>query len=421
MQKAFELSGSADHSLEPAGTGRLTSIALAMGLIMIGLGQTVLYTVLGPAARQIGISELQTGAIVSLTALVLTIASPLWGRLIDRYGSRTVYLVGMVSYTVGSVVFAATLGAGLWYSLSPLLVLTVLLSVRSLYALMTAGIHPAAMAYIAKNTPEASRASGMALMAACNGIGSALGPLLGSGLATFGLLVPLFAASALALVATLLGAVSIKKDVPAARAVDARMSSIRMTDQRVLLPLVGTVLVYAAFSSLQQSLAFFVQDKFELTATEAIHQTGIVVAVLAATMMVTQLGLIQFFKPGPVVAVSCGSFLAVVGFVLIATWSVTLTRLAISQILVGGGVALLFPGLQAALSNAVTIDKQGSVAGLSFGAASFGYVAGPLLGTGLLSVSLRLPYLVGAAAVACAGVVVLRSLGVRQHERVARA
>ncbi|MGW4847117.1 MFS transporter [Nocardia brasiliensis] len=395
-----------DQTEIAGGIGRLASMSFALGLIMIGLGQTVLYTVLGPAARQIGITELQTGAIVSLTALVLTVASPYWGRLIDRYGSRAVYLVGMVSYTVGSLAFAVTLGVGIRYSFPPLLILAVLLLVRAGYAFMTAGIHPAAMAYIASNTPEAARASGMALMSACNGIGFALGPLMGAVLAAAGLLTPLFAASALALVATLLGVAGIKTARPVARADGATASAVRMADQRVILPLCGTALVYAAFSALQQSLAFFVQDEFDLSAAETVHQTGIAVAVLAATMIVTQLGVIQYFKPGPVVAISCGAVFAVVGFLLMAIWSETLLQLAISQIFVGAGFAFLYPGLQAALSTAVPSDKQGSVAGLSFGAASFGYVVGPLLGTGLLSISLRLPYFIGA----CAWVVVRQSL-----------
>lgn len=379
----------------------LGHLALALGLVLVGMGQTLLYALLGPATRQIGLSELQTGAIVSASALVLTVASPFWGRRIDKIGSRFVFLVGMFSYAVGSVAFAMALDAGSRAVFSATLAFATLVLIRVVYAFMTAGIHPAAMANIALTTAAEMRPARMALMSACFGVGSTLGPLLGSALGGFGLLVPLYAVSGMALLSVLFGSVALKRNDALASANRSARTAKNLSafDRRVLPPLIATVLTYVGFSALQQSLSFHVQDLLKLDASEAVKQTGVVVSGLAAAMVVTQLGILQYVKPKPKMAVSVGATLTVVGLIGIATWADSMVKMTACSVFCGAGFAFTFPGLQSALSSSVEEAEQGSVAGLSFGAAALGYVVGPLLGTGLLSVGHGITYWCAAVLV----------------------
>ncbi|ANI56075.1 MFS transporter [Pseudomonas sp. DR 5-09] len=371
----------------------LGQLILAMGLILVGAGQTLLYALLGPAARQIGLSDVQTGSIVAISAFILTFASPIWGRVIDRSGSRLVYLIGMFSYAAGSLCFALVLNAGMNLAFSAISVLGLLIFVRVIYASMTAGIHPAAMASIAMVTPKEKRPAKMGLMSACFGLGSTLGPLLGAGLGGYGLLCPLYVVAALSFLNVLLGIFLLDRPNGnlSPEAVH-KTNALNLFDSRVIGGLLATVLVYVGFSALQQSIAFHVQDTLHLNAAETVKQTGVVVFGLAVAMVITQFVIIQYFKPGPLKAISIGGALAFTGLASIALGAVTIEQITVGASLAGAGFAFLFPGLQGNLSSSVKESEQGSVAGLSFGAAALGYVIGPLIGTSLLAVGYGVTY-----------------------------
>ncbi|WP_439851093.1 MFS transporter [Pseudomonas syringae] len=361
---------------------------LAVGLVLVGMGQTLLYTLLAPIARQVGLSEIQVGYVVALSALILTVASPLWGRIIDRSGSRIVFLLGMFSYAVGSCCFALVLDAGVRLILSATSVFYLLIFIRLLYAIMTAGIHPAAMANIAITTSENLRPAKMGTMSACFGLGSTLGPLLGAALGGYGVLVPLYVVSGLALLNVVLGFFAIENPKKITSLKDRRTQSPRLSflDPRVTVGLLATVMVYVGFSALQQSIAFHIQDTLGLNSSDTVRQTGVVIFGLAVAMVFTQLVVVQHFLPGPKKAVLIGSALAFSGLAAIALGASTIPQLTLCAFLAGAGFSFLFPGLQGQLSNAVSEAEQGSIAGLSFGAAALGYVIGPVTGTTLLAV-----------------------------------
>lgn len=387
----------------------LSQLALGTGLILVGMGQTLLYALLGPAIRQLGLTEIQAGAIVAASALVLTVASPFWGRRIDKVGSRFVFLVGMTSYAIGSVAFAYVLDSGASLAQSAVVVFMLLLAIRVIYAFLTAGIHPAAMANIAVTTSPELKPARMALMSACFGIGSTLGPLLGSALSGLGLMAPLYAVSIMALLSVGLGSIVLKEPGAAQRVAQSKGKPLGAFDSRILGALAATVLVYAGFSALQQSISFHVQDTLHLSITDAVKQTGIVVSGLAAAMALTQLVVLQYFKPNHRQSIALGAGIALVGLIGIASGANTVFQLTLCAIAAGCGFAFIFPGLQGSLSNSVDKSEQGSVAGLSFGAAAFGYVIGPLLGTSLLSVGHGLTYWCAAGLVAlCAYIATYR-------------
>lgn len=50
---------------------------LLASLVAIGLGQTVLFAVLAPLGREIGLSELQVGAIISASSITVFLTVPI--------------------------------------------------------------------------------------------------------------------------------------------------------------------------------------------------------------------------------------------------------------------------------------------------------------------------------------------------------
>jgi MFS family permease len=71
--------------------------------------------------------------------------------------------------------------------------------------------------------------------------------------------------------------------------------------------------------------------------------------------------------------------------------------IALAMLLLGAGAGLAGPGYMAGASLAVPPEQQGAVSGLVASAPALGYIAGPLIGTGLYQVDSHLPYLVVVA------------------------
>jgi MFS family permease len=86
---------------------------LLSSLVVVGMGFTVLFPVLAPLGREMGLSELQITAIIAASSLTVFLSSPHWGRLSDKYGRKRIILTGIFGFTAGTVLFNSTLHAGL--------------------------------------------------------------------------------------------------------------------------------------------------------------------------------------------------------------------------------------------------------------------------------------------------------------------
>ena len=68
---------------------RYARMILLLALVAVGFGFTVLFAILGPLGREVGMSELQISSIIAASSLVVFLASPRWGRLSDRWGDAS--------------------------------------------------------------------------------------------------------------------------------------------------------------------------------------------------------------------------------------------------------------------------------------------------------------------------------------------
>jgi len=174
---------------------------LLFGLVTYGIGQSLLYVVFGPLARDIGLSEVQFGILISSSNIAIVALSPMWGRTSESKGRKRIFILGLVGYAAGYSLLAFGIQIGLWALLASTPLFFMLLAARLVYGTLASAITPAATAYIADTTDAGNRAAGMALVAASGGIGTIIGPALGGLLAKLGPVVPMYAASGLALIA----------------------------------------------------------------------------------------------------------------------------------------------------------------------------------------------------------------------------
>jgi MFS family permease len=89
-------------------------LILFVGLITYGMGQSLLFVIFAPLARDLGLAEWQLGLIVAASNMALALSAPLWGTASQRLGRRPVYLTGLTGYAVGYAALAFAIQAGLW-------------------------------------------------------------------------------------------------------------------------------------------------------------------------------------------------------------------------------------------------------------------------------------------------------------------
>ena len=170
---------------------------LLFSLVCIGMGFTVLFPVLAPLGREIGLTEVQITSIIAASSLTVFLTSPLWGRISDVWGRKRVILVGLFGFSAGTLLFNSVLYAGLSRVLTGTLLFGALVVARMMHASVMSASMPAANAYMADITDPTTRTKGMGAAGAANNAGSILGPAVAA-LAVFSLLTPLWVMAAVA-------------------------------------------------------------------------------------------------------------------------------------------------------------------------------------------------------------------------------
>ena len=82
---------------------------LLVCLVCIGLGQSMLFAILPPAARALGISPFRISTIFATSASIWVFVSPWWGRQSDVWGRRPVILIGLLGFGLSMALLATTI------------------------------------------------------------------------------------------------------------------------------------------------------------------------------------------------------------------------------------------------------------------------------------------------------------------------
>src|SRR5512139_56433 len=264
-------------------------------LVCIGMGQSMLFSILPPAARAIGISPFQVSTIFATSASIWVFVSPWWGRRSDVAGRRKVILIGLLGFALSMTLLATTIEIGIHAILPPLIVYPLMVASRSVFALVGSGTGPASQAYVADRTSRIERTAGVALVNAAMGLGETVGPGLGAGLAIFGLLAPVYFSAALAVISALTIWHFLPEDgVPVGRDVE-RPRKLSVRDARVFPFLLVSTSLQAVRATTVITLAFYLQDTLGLTSQQTVQYSGVGFVTLAVAGVVAALVIVQSF------------------------------------------------------------------------------------------------------------------------------
>ncbi len=161
-------------------------VFLTVFLDMIGFG--IVIPLLSFYVADLGGTAQVVGLILGSFSLMQVLATPILGRLSDRFGRRPIILASLAGNAVAMAVFAVAVDVR---------ALPLLFASRIL-AGATAGNLSACQAAVADVTDGAERAGGMGRIGAAIGLGLVVGPVLGSALTHIHRSAPPLAAAALA-------------------------------------------------------------------------------------------------------------------------------------------------------------------------------------------------------------------------------
>lgn len=376
--------GSGSRPKAPQGFGVVWA---TVAMDMVGFG--ILLPVLPLYAEDFGASPATAAALVAVFSAAQMVAAPLWGRLSDRIGRRTVLVAALVGSCLGSLVTG--LAGALW-----------VLFVGRIVDGFSGSSYAVGQAAVADLAEPEDRPRLLGLLAAAFGVGFVAGPLIGSIAALGSRELPFFVAAALAGANALVALVRLPggrptasnslSPAPTANRIALWGSAGLVVRRLALLSLVSMI----GFAGFEATFALLVDRRFEAVGDPTVYGLFAAIGVLMV--------LVQTRVVGPANA-RLGSRPALrAALASVASGMVVLSfgggwaGLAVALVLLVLGQGVFGPTLSNATVETVDTCGRGAALGLQQGAGALGRIIGPLLAGVLMDqVGVGAPYLVAAA------------------------
>lgn len=322
--------------------------------------------------RELGFSVRTAGLVLGVFGAASLVASPVAGRLCDRWSPRRVLVVTLASS--GAVLFVFPLARSL----------PALLALAALLAVTGEGFRPASLAAIAEGVPPERRKAAFALARLAVNLGISIGPAAAGFLAAFSFRAIFWVDGATALLATVPLLVSRTTRRPTDEAAPSRMPAAGLRaahrDPRLLVFLGGLLLVGVVFFQHGSTLALFMVRDLRLG--EALYGLMFTLNTLIIVLVEVPLNLRWAHWPHRR-TLTLGAALVACGFGALALvsgpWGIAATVVVWTV-----GEMLLLPGMSAHVADLAPPGRSGEYMGLytmTFGVA---FSLGPWLGTFLL-------------------------------------
>lgn len=379
---------------------------LGLGMLMFAIGQSLTFMIVVPLARQVGFTEQAFGIALTLASLPLIVGAPFWGKRSDLVGRKPIFMIGIGGSAVGTLLVALVLQVGINGWLTGIGLLALFALARGAYGAMASAIYPSATAYMVDITDVKTRGQGLAIIGAANGMGSILGPLLATGLAFLGPLVPMYIAALIGMVGVGLAWVLLPE--PPVHSGPRKKVTLKITDPRVRPYMIMWLGFFLTFMALQIVLGFFLQDVHGITdPKKLVPATGLLLGCMALMIVTVQIGLFQIIKPKPQVLLKLLGPFFVAALVAMAI-APTPGWMAVGFALLGVSFACANPGINGSASLSVEPWEQGAAAGFLSVGNTLGAILGPVVGTQIYAhFGPHAPMWVGAVALSAISVYAL--------------
>jgi MFS transporter, DHA1 family, tetracycline resistance protein len=357
-------------------------VSLALDVLAFGIVTPVLPQLLQRLgkvdARE---TALLFGLFLTAFAVVQFLASPVHGALSDRFGRRPTILAANFGLAVDYCILAAAPTIP-W------------LFAGRVIAGACAGGMSAAYAYIADVTLPQTRAATFGLVGAAVGVGAGAAPLIGGFLGSLDLRAPFWAAAALCMANAVYGAIILPESLPPDRRTPLRWTMVNPVSAIVSLvakyPRLGRVVIATMLFALGNQAIYSVNVIYT---SHRYHWSPSDIGLLLSVYWLGGVAVQGVLTP---IAVNrFGEWQTMVGGILCQILGVITLGLASTGYWFWAGTIAMtignisVPAWQALLSNTVSLNAQGRLAGASYSIRSLTLIVGPVMFTAVLAAALR--------------------------------
>lgn len=352
---------------------KIVLIILSCNVLFMSASYTMLIPFLPMyLVRELGVAEedvsLWSGVVFSSTFIVSAVMAPIWGRMADKHGKRSMAiraaLLLSASYFLGGVVRSPEE-----------------LTMMRIFQGFAAGLWPMALAIMTLYAPKEKLGFSLGVMQGALMGGNVLGPLFGGGFAElFGMRLSFFAASFCLLVNALFFIFVIKEPPAPAEEKKEKTSAGSLWHK----PLIRHMLIYAVFVQMvilliQPILTTYVAELAGnlpnlIFISGFVFSLGGFASVIAAPLW-GKLGQSKGFMRTFLLSLSGAGVLF-----LLQGLPRSLYLFAILQFAIGLFFAGIHPSINALLASHTPAEMKGSIFGVLFSAQQMGCIIGPLLG-----------------------------------------
>ena len=331
-------------------------------------------------------------------SLMQFIFSPVWGKLSDRIGRRSVILVSTILVAIGHFSFA----------FAPSLLFLFL--ARMLSGAGSANIG-AAQAMIADITTQENRAKGMGIIGAAFGLGFLLGPAMGGLLVQYGNHLPMVVAGILSVFNFLFAFFYLPETlkpkssdpIETSNQINAEVKGSFWRFQNVY-ELMGISLIFTlAFAMMEQTIGLFVKEvwvdpslSMDIKLKQSAKLTAYFLVVVGLAASIIQGGLIGKLtkKFGEIFLCRLGLILVTlsIGLIPFVGKSQTYGLLLLVSLVMATGTGLLNPSRNSLLSKGVDAHIQGLAMGWSHALSALGRVIGPAMAGWVFEQNMNYPF-----------------------------
>jgi MFS family permease len=402
---------------------------LILSIFIFATGFGIIIPVIPYYARSAGGSAFVLGLLLAVFSFLQFFCGPFWGKISDHIGRKPVVVIGLAGFTLAFIMLGLTNNL-MWVFLAVII-----------GGALSAGIQPAAMAFIADiSTPE-ERGGLMGAMGAAMGIGLIMGPCISSFLTPFGLSVPFFVAASIAFL-TMLGVnITIQEQVASERRLKAddlllpvfitkmiietlkQMASALKTSMGIYL--VATLAISFAIAGFEGTFSYYLMDIFKLSDVYtpvqvlglSIPLTGPLVTGIALMLMGIVMAICQGLLVGKLInrfgeelVIMSGLIISSAGLILmLLPGNIAFIPRDVGLVIgcicvVGVGSGLVFPSLNTLISRRTDEKNQGVVLGTMASYGNFGRIFGSPIAGYTYDIYIAIPYLFSAIVMAATSV-----------------
>ena len=403
---------------------------LKFGLFTVGLGQSFVFVLVPPLARDLGLTEIQTSSIFAISAVAWALTSAFWGRASDKYGRRNIAILGLLGYGISLIALITPLFLAERNLLNLSFLFPALVLGRLINGLVGSATRPASFAYVADTTSKEKRTVKFARLESSFLLGTVAGPLIGGFLFLITNETPFYVFSLCALIAAigiyknldsskstdikseisskikwnsksilpflfwrtnetpfyvfslcaLIAAIGIYKNLDSSKSTDIKSeisSKIKWNSKSILPFLFFAAVLSLCQSSLLQSIGFYITDFFgDLENLPTL--ISMTFGLLSMSTIFSQYIFTDAFPLNNYYLLLIGTILLVFSYFTMAFFP-TISIYYLSVIVLGVGFGMTRPALSSSLSLAQTPENQGSAAGYLGSVIPIGHMTTPFI------------------------------------------